>query len=142
MPPKHLRSKPALLFQPLTVAFTVEAHGDIKEAPRKFLAGKDEIVTWIVGNASGEKIKVSLSKFLRRKHHTDETGDPNDEVKPCIWIGSDAVTLEAGQTGIIAGRVDPNYDIKGFFDHLSYTIRVAGQSFGTIDYDPDGDIKP
>ena len=141
--PKHLRSKGALLFQPFTVGFTVEPNGVIKEAPRRFLAGKNEIVTWIVGNASGEDITVTLDTFLRRDDDDDETGNPNDPLPDVfIWIGSNAVTLSKGQTGIIAGRVNPKHKFKGFGkDDVSYTIRVKAKNW-TEEYDPDGDIKP
>jgi hypothetical protein len=141
MPHRRLRSKPTHLFQPLTVGFTVGAAGEItdNDAPRKFLAGKNEIVTWIVGNNSGRKTTVSLLRFLRKNDPLDEVGDSTKEVRPFKWIGSNVVVLEIGQTGIIAGKVDPEYD--RLFDFLSYTIRVEG--FGeAIDYDPDGDIKP
>src|SRR5262245_14889342 len=141
MAPKHLRSKDALLFQGLTVGFRVEANGDIKEAPRKFAAGPDEIVTWIVGNAGGQPIEVTLKKFLRKKKHDDPTGDPKDQVEPFIWYGSEAVTVGGNQAGIIAGRRDPAYKRRDFVDVLSYTIQVDGP-FGSIEYDPDGDIKP
>jgi hypothetical protein len=141
MPPRHLRSREALLFQSLTIGFSVEAAGSITDAPSKFAAGPNEIVTWVVGNASGEPITVSLTKFLRKKKHNDQTGDPNDQVAPFRWLGSNTVRLDRGQTGIIAGRMDPNYTRRDFFDHLSYTIQVDGP-FGTIEYDPDGDIKP
>src|SRR5262245_29948357 len=86
MPPKHLRSKGFLLFQPLTVGFTVEKNGVINEAPRRFLAGKNEIVTWIVGNASGEEITVSLDTFLRRDEDDDETG--TQPVFPFVWMST------------------------------------------------------
>lgn len=147
-----LRSKGALLFQPFTIGFTVEPKGEISEAPRRFLAGKNEIVTWIIGNASGEPITVTLDRFLRRDDDDDEVGNPKDEVYPFRWIGlvppkqfpypPPTLQLAVGQTGIIAGRVDSKYKFKGFGkDDLSYTIRVAG-SFGTVEHDPDGDIKP
>ena len=141
--PKPLRSKDTPFFQPFTVGFTVEQKGVINEAPRRFHAGKTEIVTWIVGNASEEMITVTLLMFLRRKKPSDETGDPNDKVDPFTWIGANAVTLDVGQTGIIAGMVDPKYTNKqvGIEIDLSYTIRVEGKSF-TEEYDPDGDIKP
>lgn len=137
----HLRSKDALLLHPLTVGFSVGANGDIAEAPRKFMAGPDEIVQWVVGNASGVQVTVSLITFLRRRKHTDETGDPGDPVTPFLWLGSNGVTLQPGETKLIAGRRDPSYPKRDLFDSLSYTIRVEGP-FGTIDYDPDGDIKP
>ena len=141
--PVHLRSKDALLFQPLTLGFVVRDNGEITQAdaPRKFIAGPDEIVTWVVGNASDDPITVSLLLFLRKKKHNDNTGDTGDEIRPFIWLGTNAVTLAAKQTGIIAGRRDPDYPMRDFHDFLSYTIRVDGP-FGVIDYDPDGEIKP
>lgn len=137
----HLRSKDASVVHPLTVGFSVGTAGDIAEAPRKFIAGADEIVTWLVGNASGVDVTVSLITFLRRRKHTDATGDPADPVTPFLWLGSNSVTLQPGDTKLIAGRRDPAYPKRDFFDNVSYTIRVEGP-FGTIDYDPDGDIKP
>ena len=141
MPPRHLRSKDALLFQTLTIGFTVQQNGDINDAPRKFVAGPDEIVTWLIGNAGGQSIRVTLKQFLRKKKHTDSTGDPADRVEPFIWYGSPSVTVSANQAGIIAGRRDPAYHRRDLVDVLSYTIQVDGP-FGTIEYDPDGDIKP
>jgi len=142
--PIHRRSKDALVFQPHTLGVVVRENGDIPPAdtPRKFILGHDEIVTWIVGNASGQPIKVSLLTFLRRDHPGDETGNPNNVVSPFLWLGTNAVKLLPDQTGIIAGRRDPSYQTHGLGDDsVSYTIRVEGP-FGVIDYDPDGEIKP
>jgi len=139
---KHVRkpSGPATN-HPTVVGFTVGLNGDIAYAPTMFEARSNDIVMWVVGNTSGEQITVTIKDFLRKKVFAQDDTKGVDAVKPFLWIGSNTLQLDNNETGIIAGRRDPDYGVGFLPDHVSYTITVTSASFD-IDYDPDGDIKP
>jgi hypothetical protein len=128
---------------PLTApSFSVSSAGEIQDGPGRFLAAKNEVVTWVVTNKGQQPITVGILTFLRKKHLFDAHGDNQDPVDDYFdWPVNNPVTVGGGQIGYLYARITkkPKHALG---DHLSYTIRVAGQSFGTIDYDPDGDIKP
>lgn len=129
------------------VRITVGPDGAIDDLPKKFVAGQKgrDFVTWEITNASGQPIAVTVSDFLRRAKHSDDVG--RLVVNPFVWLNSDTVTLQDGEEGFIDGRINAAYERHDrVFDSLSYSIIVESRAttgaFETIDYDPDGDIKP
>ena len=84
---------------------------------------------------------MTVGDFLRRVDCSDDEGTV--PVMPFLWLTSDTLTLGAREEGFIDGRVDPDYVRLNAEDEdcLSYSIKVV-TSTRTIDYDPDGDIKP
>jgi hypothetical protein len=132
---------------PNLIGVAIGANGAITNPPTRFAAHPDDIVVWAIGNTSGQPITVTLFEFDRKKSDGDDKGDPNDGVMPFNWLVSNIVQIEDQALGLIAAQRDPNFKIKGVFhDRVSYTIRVESRAavnpFPSIDYDPDGDIKP
>ncbi len=131
-----------LAIPPTVPRFTVGPDGVIDDAPGRFWAAKDEVVTWAITNASSKPITVRLVNFLRRRHPTDPHGqDP--AATHFVWLGRNDLTLEDRQTDFLYARI-ARPAVQRMGDSISYTIEVRstdGTSFA-IDYDPDGDIKP
>lgn len=127
-------SSPVAAFPQKSVGFTVGKNGDIETMPTRFTVASHEIVHWLVGNKSGERITVSLLDFFRG----------TTPVVPLAWLVSESVEIEAGKVGLIAGIRNPDYvNQNPLGDRVKYTIRVQGHSSGFDEsYDPDGDIKP
>ena len=143
MPVTKVDQRSCFLAIPLTVPrFTVGAKGAIDDAPGRFWAAKDEVVTWAITNESSKRITVRLVNFLRRRHPTDPHGqDP--AAAHFVWLRGNHLTLEDHQTDYLYARI-ARPAVQGPGDSISYTIEVRstdGTSFA-IDYDPDGDIKP
>ena len=68
--------------------FTVGPKGVIDDAPGRFWAAKDEVVTWAITNESSKRITVRLVNFLRRRHPTDPHGqDPAGA--HFVWLRGD-----------------------------------------------------
>jgi len=139
---KGLRSG-APSFLPAVVGFNVDPGGGIGAGPTRFIVGKNEFVTWFIGNQSNEPISVTLSQFSRKRQPSDDKGDPLDPAMPLIWIGSNSVSLQPNTSGFITALRDPNYSLKDpiFHDFFSYTIGIKGTTID-IAWDPDGEIKP
>ena len=140
----HLRSDPFPEVKLMTIVrVTIGPGGQIHKRPKKFFASQKgrDIVTWAFKNASNEPITVTVGDFLRRADCSDDEGTV--PVIPFHWLTSDTVTVGARGEEFIDGRVDPDYGRLNAEDDdcLSYSIKVVS-STGTIDYDPDGDIKP
>jgi len=140
----HLRSDPLPELKFMTIVrVTIGPGGEIRKKPKKFYASQKgrDIVTWAFTNAGNEPITVTVGDFLRRVDCSDDEGSV--PVMPFLWLNSDTLTLEPRAEGFIDGRVDPDYRRLNSDDEdcVSYSIKVV-DSTKTIDYDPDGDIKP
>ena len=99
-------------------------------------------MTWAFTNAGNEPITVTVGDFLRRADCSDNEGSV--PVMPFLWLTSDTLTLGAREEGFIERRMSIlDYRRLNAEDEdcLSYSIKVV-TSTRTIDYDPDGDIKP
>ena len=148
MPPKKVKLKSPQGHDHTTfLGFNVGQNGLIANAPTKFQVFPGDNIIWAIGNTSGQPITVTLMDFFRKTSDGDDKGDPNDPVMPFNWLVSNILQLEDKQQGFIVAARDPAYRVRGFFhDALSYTIRVESRApsnpFDSIDYDPDGDIKP
>jgi hypothetical protein len=122
--------------------FTVGPGGQIKKAPGRFIVRTKEVVVWEVTNNSKEPIAVTIMGFLLKKHPFERRGKgPAKDIDYFDWPLTQTLHLDAtNKVGFLYARVKRKPPtILG--EHLSYMIRVQG-SFGTKDYDPDGDIKP
>ena len=105
-----------------------------KEAPAFLRLHKDDIVAWFVTNLSKEKIKVEFLDFkLKLK---------DQPLTPIKFVNGNGISVNDGETGVVYGEVAYTPTNAFFPDLIKYTIRVSGTSFGTIDYDPDLEIKP
>ena len=139
----HLRSSLVPAFHIVNVVnVVIDADGTITAPPNRFYASQAlrQIVQWDITNNCNETVTVTVTDFLLKTSCSDDKG--NTPVYPFNWLTSQSISLAAGQEGSIDGRVSPLYHRHNALDDcLSYTIRVTvGGS--TVDYDPDGDIKP
>jgi hypothetical protein len=134
------------------MGFSVESDGDIAVAPTTFLArkGDHDIIIWMIGNKGQGSIKVTLTDFMYKPNSDDEKGTVPIVPEPFIWLGSNSATIAGEAVGIIAARLNPEYEFQshGLFkhDHVSYTIETRSSEvpplFVGFDIDPDGEIKP
>ncbi|MGE5836043.1 MAG: hypothetical protein ACM4AI_16300 [Acidobacteriota bacterium] len=134
------------------MGFSVDGHGGITVAPRTFRVEKDhnDIITWMIGNQGEGPITVTFTEFMFKPDKDAAKGSVPIDPEPFIWLASDNARIEAGQVGLIAARLRPDYEFKsqGVFkhDYVSYTIEVRStanpKKFADVDYDPDGEIKP
>ncbi len=137
---------PPLSLQPSIPRFVVGPKGAIKDAPARFLVGPrgHELLIWVITNQSGQPITVRMTDFRQKKMPFDKKGVSS--VNPFLWLTGDSVNLDDKQTGFIGASVDEDFETRGMFVSLSYTIhvesRAATKPFPPIDYDPDGEIKP
>lgn len=116
--------------------FVVRKGGKIpsKEAPSLLRLHPDDVVAWFITNDSGEKITVSFTDFTLKFRNT--------KINPIVYTSGNPVDINNGETRVVYGIIKHKPQNKFFPDLVKYTIRVTGQSFGTIDYDPDLEIKP
>jgi hypothetical protein len=130
---------PAIPFT--VVRFTVGPDGAIDMPPGSFLAGLEEVVSWVITNASTKQITVALTKFMKKAHYKASQAEHQAE-DYFEWLGGRMLNLNDGQTGRLYGRVKRGPDNP--IDSLSYTIEVRSTDHTSFafDYDPDGDIKP
>ena len=116
--------------------FVVGKGGKIaaKDAPATLRLHQNDIVAWFITNASGEPITGEFTDFvikLKKK-----------KINPIGYTTTNPVMVNKGDTAVVYGAVTKKPENKFFPDFVKYTIRVTGASFGTIDYDPDLEIKP
>ena len=123
VPPRTLavtgdrRPSPVALRRQNVVGFTVGQNGNIATMPTKFTVGSHEIVHWLIGNKSGQRISVSLVDFFR--------GDA--PVEPLAWLVSETVDIEPGKMGFIAGIRNPDYVNKSpLVDRVKYHSPRSG----------------
>ncbi len=116
--------------------FVVRKGGKIpsKEAPALLRLHPNDVVAWFITNDSGEKITVSFRDFTLKLK--------NKKIDPVVYTSGNPVSIQKGETRVVYGIIKHTPENKFFPDFVKYTIRVTGQSFGTIDYDPDLEIKP
>ncbi len=122
------------------VRFEVKPGGLIDVPPGRFLAGQEEVVSWVITNISNEQITVALTKFMKKAHFSHAHGQ-HPAGGYFQWLGHNQITLNSGEIGRIYARVKRGPDYPPMVDCLSYTIEVRSATVA-IDYDPDGDIKP
>jgi hypothetical protein len=139
--PKKLPSKHKFLGKPGSLAdatrVIVRKNGVINddEAPTILISHKNDIAIWFCENRAGEKIRIEID-FLTK-----------NAASPVDFLSPNPINLAAGAIGVIIGRVNrpPKKSKllgKRLREKVHYTVRVKGASFGTIDYDPDLEIKP
>ena len=116
--------------------FVVRKGGKIpdKDAPATLRLHQDDIVAWFITNASGEKITVEFTDFVLKLK--------KKKINPIGYTSTNPVNVNNGETAVVYGAVTKKPDSKFLPDFVKYTIRVTGATFGTIDYDPDLEIKP
>ncbi len=126
---------------PLTVVrIEVKAGGVIDVPPGRFLAGPEEVVSWVITNNSNEEITVAMTNFIKKAQDSHARG-VHTAGAYFDWLCGWKLTLGHGETDRLHARVTQGPVPPSMLDCLSYTIEVRGASFA-FDYDPDGDIKP
>jgi hypothetical protein len=105
-----------------------------KEAPALLRLHLEDVAAWFVTNLSKEKVKVEFTDFKLKLN--------NQPITPVKFVKGSSVQLNDGETDVVYGLIAYNPTNAFFPDLVKYTIRISGSSFGTIDYDPDLEIKP
>ena len=111
----------------------VRKNGEIKkdEAPQKLRGHRGDILIWICEKRSGVPVKVALTDFKFRLI--------NKPVNPVAWGESGSISLAKDETKLIQATITRKAQLPVEF--VKYNVRVTG-AFGTVDHDPDLEIKP
>ena len=108
---------------------TVEDDGTLGSSPSKMFAETGDGVAWFVHNESGVRVRLKI-KDIKRKA-TGAGFSP-------IAFFTDHVTVEDGETGMIAGQI--TFLPPGAPVVAKYTIEVRSDLLNK-DYDPDLEIE-
>jgi hypothetical protein len=127
------RSRPLAGAGAAATRVIVRKNGEIRkdEAPQKLSGHRGDILIWICENRSGVPIKVAVTDFKFRII--------DKPVSPVAWGESGSISLAKDETKLIQATITRKARLPVEF--VKYNVRVTG-AFGTVDHDPDLEIKP
>ena len=113
----------------------IRAGGKIKEheRPTKLRGRRNDVVLWFCENKSGEKISIEIDFRPPSK----ENGP-----SPIDFLSPNPLPIANRDFGIIVGKINRGPKLKRLPELVHYSIFVTGNSFGTVEHDPDLEIKP